>query len=260
MFVEIFVIHDMLDISKFLGEKVMPNRIYNIGICDDGKNICERMKEQLLLYAQVNKIEVEIQIWNTGEELQEYLDKGKHLDVLFLDIELFKMSGMEVADFIRNRLENRTMQIVYISSKTSYMQELFNTQPLTFLVKPITQEMIDETLTLAMKILGRNDARFQFKNGKEVYSLSYGEIMYFISDMRKIRIVTPKETIEFYGKLKEVSKNLPKDFLMIHHSYVVNKNYIRRYTYDEVEMIDNTRLTISKAFKKQVRDEILREG
>ena len=61
-------------------------------------------------------------------------------DILFLDIELFRMTGIEAGDFIRNRLEDRSMQIIYISGKSSYARELFKTQPMDFLVKPITKQ------------------------------------------------------------------------------------------------------------------------
>ena len=70
--------------------------------------------------------------------------EGNPLDVLLLDIELWKMTGIEAGSFIRNRLEDRRLQIVYISGKASYAWSLFKTQPLDFLVKPIRQEQVDE--------------------------------------------------------------------------------------------------------------------
>ena len=68
------------------------------------------------------------------------------------------------------------------------------------------------------------------------------------------------EEREFYGKLKDVADGLPQEFIIIHKSYVVNREYIARYTYEAVEMTDGTVLNISKANRKQVREIILQEG
>lgn len=68
-----------------------------------------------------------------------------------------------------------------------------------------------------------------------------------------------KATFEFYGKLKEVAECLPEEFIVIHQSYIVNREYVFRYTYEMVELVDGTILTISLANRKQVRDRILRE-
>ena len=109
--------------------------------------------------------------------------EGNPLDVLFLDIELWKMTGIEAGSFIRNRLEDRRLQIVYISGKASCAWSLFKTQPLDFLVKPIRQEQVDEVLDLAVKILGRNETKFAYQSGRDYYYIPYGDIRYFVSFM-----------------------------------------------------------------------------
>lgn len=234
--------------------------MYNIGICDDGRNICSAIENMILLYTKEREIKADTKVWYTGEGLCRYLEQGNRVDILFLDIELFELTGIEVGDFIRNQLENREMQIIYISGKSSYAQKLFKTQPMDFLIKPITQPQIDEALDLAVKIIGQNSETFEFKNGKEYYYVSYGEIMYFVSEGRKIKIITPHGEQEFYGKMRELEKNLPGEFITIHQSYVINREHVARYTYEMVELTNGTILTISKANRKQVREKILREG
>lgn len=233
--------------------------MYNIGICDDGKNICASIENMLLQCAKEQNILVDINVWYTGEGLQDYLAAGNHLDILFLDIELFKMTGIEVGEYIRKQLDNMGMQIVYISGKPSYAQQLFKTQPLDFLVKPISQDQINDTMETAVRIIKKKEERFEFQQGKQHYYVPMGDIVYFESEGRKIRVVTLKETFEFYGRLKEVAKRLSEDFIVIHQSYIVNKEYVFRYTYEMVELVDGTMLTISPANRKPVRDRILRD-
>ena len=116
--------------------------MYNIGICDDGENICASIENMILQYAEEKKIKTDIKLWYSGEGLCNFLKQGGHLDILFLDIELFELTGIEVGSFIRNKMEDRGMQIIYISGKSSYAQKLFKTQPMDFLVKPITRQQM----------------------------------------------------------------------------------------------------------------------
>lgn len=232
--------------------------MYNIGICDDGKNVCTSIENMLLQYAREKNIQVDTDVWYSGESLRDYLALGNHLDILFLDIELFKMTGIEVGNYIRNQLDNLGMQIVYISGKASYAQQLFKTQPLDFLVKPILQDQINEVMDMALKIAKKRNKRFEFQQGKDYYYIPMGDIVYLESEGRKVKVVTMKATFEFYGKLKEAAKCLSEDFIVIHKSYVINKEYVFRYTYEMVELVDGTILTISQANRKLVRDKLLR--
>lgn len=233
--------------------------MYNIGICDDGKNICASIENMILQYTNNNNIVANIFVWYTGERLCSYLKQGDHIDILFLDIELFKQSGIEVGDFIRNKLEDRQMQIIYISAKSSYAQKLFKTQPLDFLVKPILQSQVNEVLELAIKILKKNTEKFKFKYGQDYFYIPYGEICYLASEGRKIKIFTVNGQEEFYGKLKNIIEKLPDNFIMIHQSYIVNKEFIMRYTYEMVTILNGTKLDISKANRKMVREKLLKE-
>lgn len=233
--------------------------MYNIGICDDGKNICSQMEEMLIQYAQENNVKIEVNVWYTGESLKDYLSQGRHLDILFLDIELFKLTGIEVGDYIRNCLDNIGMQIIYISGKASYAQQLFRTQPLDFLVKPILQKQVNDVMGRAIRIIKKKKERFEFQNGRDYYYVPMGEIIYLESEGRKIKVATAKKRFEFYGKLKDVNKNLNEDFIMIHQSFIVNRNHIFRYAYETVELIDGTILSISIPYRKRIREILLKD-
>lgn len=233
--------------------------MYHIGICDDGENVCSCIENMLLQCAEEKSIQIDTLVWYTGEGLKGYLERGSQLDILFLDIELFQMSGIEVGKFIRNQLDDMGMQIVYISGKSSYAQQLFKTQPLDFLVKPVTKDQISDVLETALRVLRRKNEKFEFRLRKDYYYVPMGDIVYFVSEGRKVKIVTTKETFEFYGRLRETAGRLPEDFVIIHKSYIVNKEYIFRYSYETVELVNGIVLTISPANRKQVREKILRE-
>lgn len=234
--------------------------MYHVGVCDDSVNICSFIEKCLLQKANRENIVIKMETWYSGEELWSYLQTEDQIDILFLDIELLDMTGIEVAENIRNQLENWEIQIIYISGKTDYVQKLFKTQPMDFLIKPLDAEQIEKAFDTAKKIISKGMEKFEFQNGKEHYFISYNQIVYFTSSGRTVNLITISGNREFYGKLKEIGKNLPNDFIIIHQSYIVNSKYIKRYVYETIELDDGTILPISKIYRKQVRQRLLREG
>ena len=67
---------------------------------------------------------------------------------------------------------------------------------------------------------------------------------------------TEKE-YEYRGKLKDVADVTEEYFLLIHKSYLINMEHVEHYEYDNVVMKDKTRLSISKANRKKVRERLL---
>ena len=100
----------------------------NIIICDDEKSTCGELERMLMEYARKNGICFNIEVFFTGDSLADYLDK-EVVDVLFLDIEIPGLDGIMVGDYIRRKLENESIFIVYISSKEQYALQLFQNRP-----------------------------------------------------------------------------------------------------------------------------------
>ncbi len=73
---------------------------------------------------------------------------------------------------------------------------------------------------------------------------------------RKILIIKRDGQEEFYGKLKNLAEQLPKDFLMIHQSYIIHQVYVNMYSYESVTMMNGDVLSISKPYRKEVRAKV----
>lgn len=231
--------------------------MYNIGICDDEKSTCAELESMIFEYKKRSQVSIDVDVWYSGESLCNDLKNNNEYDLIFLDIELMELSGMEVGYFIRNQLEDYRTFIVYISSKRSYAMHLFKTQPLDFLVKPIRQEDINEILNKCLKIWEKRNLFFGFQKGGSRYNVLYDEIVYFCSDNKKIQIISIHDKKDFYGKIKTLILNLPSNFILIHQSYIINYNFISKCTYDLVDMVNGDTLTISKPYRKEVRKRIL---
>lgn len=69
--------------------------------------------------------------------MYQFICEGACFDIVFLDIELPKISGIDIGKKIRDEMHDETTKIVYISGKDSYAMGLFDVRPLNFLIKPI---------------------------------------------------------------------------------------------------------------------------
>lgn len=230
--------------------------MYRIGICDDDKELCSGLEEQIYSIAKELSLKADVEVWYSGEGILKDLQKGMELDLIFLDIELIQANGVSVGRFIRNDMEDIHTHIVYISSKQTYAMQLFQIQPLDFLVKPVSEEQIREVLTRSIRQRQSLKSCFEYKKGSTIYRVPSKDIAYFASMDKKIRLVTKDGQAEFYGKLKNILEELPADFIMIHKSYIVNQQYVSEYSYDCVKMADGTVLSISKPYRKEIRGKI----
>ncbi len=229
--------------------------MYRIGICDDEKNTCMEIEKMICEYAKQNSVEFTISTWYTGEELCEAFEETK-LDLLFLDIELVTINGIEVGRYIRNELENHEIAIAYISSKSSYAMDLFKIHPIDFLIKPVRYEDVMEIIEESLKYYRRNKMIFEY-HARGVYGkVQYKDIICFSSDNKKINITTPQSILSFNGRLRDILPQLPDNFIQIHQSYIINIDHMITCSYDSVTMLGNLVLNISQPYRKEVRRQI----
>lgn len=235
--------------------------MYRIGICDDDKIFCRQLEKYLGEYAEETGTVVETEVFLSGEDYLQYMEKKRSLDLLFLDIKLSGMDGVSVGQKIRSDLTNETMQIVYVSAVQGYAMSLFQNRPMDFLVKPIQKADVDRIMREYRRLFDGKKRFFEFRIGKAVCRVAASHIMYFQCEGKKIHIVTSDHNDrEFYGSMKDVEKQLDRDlFCVIHKSFIVNMNYVAEFRTDEVLMSAGVTLPISQAMRRNVRQRILEQ-
>jgi DNA-binding LytR/AlgR family response regulator len=232
--------------------------MFKIAICDDEVIICSLIESIILKYKQDTHIDIEVEVFYSGEEIFKYLEDF-YFDLIYLDIEMQKLNGIQIGKMIREQMENYATSIVYISGKDSYYKQLFDVQPLNFIEKPIQSGKIIDTLALALKLTDKFSKTFTYKKGYNIHKIQIKDIIYFESLEREIKIVTIKGIEKFYGKLEEVYEQLKKYlFMHIHRSYIINYTYVKVFKYTDVIMFNNEKLPISQSKRKIIREEQLK--
>jgi DNA-binding LytR/AlgR family response regulator len=228
--------------------------MFRIGICDDESIICSEIENIILNYGKSISEKIEVDVFYSGEELYEFLKNDNCLDMIFLDIELNKLNGIELGRIIRNELKNENIQIVYISSKENYAMELFEVRPLNFLIKPVDDVKIIKIVNKAMELINNIDIYFKYKQGHNFCKKEIKDIIYFESDNRQVKMVTTTDEITFYSNLSEIHSQLEAHkFFFTHKSYLVNYYHVAEFYYDKLILTNSHVLPISQSKRTEVR-------
>ena len=230
--------------------------MFRIAVCDDNDAVCSAIENTIDGFFKTESIHYEIDSFQSGEGLLEELNDHVKYDLIYLDIELAQLNGVAVGRYIRENLLDDYTQVAFISAKPSYALELFQIRPIHFLVKPFTPRQVIGILEKAMELQGRQIKIFSYKTGKVENRIPFKDIMYFSSETKKIIVHTRNEKDSFYGKLSEL--NLPDtEFIQIHKSFIVNKQYVKRFKFDSVLLSNEEELPISRAYRKIVRENLM---
>ncbi|MDD7403276.1 MAG: LytTR family DNA-binding domain-containing protein [Butyribacter sp.] len=225
-----------------------------IAVCDDDMKTCNLLEEYIAKICDDMDVKLELHIYDNSTELCECVQKGQKYEVLFLDIEMPNRNGIEVGSYLRKNCGDDSIQIVYISGSESYAMKLFETHPVNFLIKPLAYEAVEETLKNSLELMNTMAQKFVYRKKQDVYFVDYRDIMYFKSNNRKVQIVIPDQTLDFYGKLEEIYQTLPESrFLYIHKSFIVNIAFIKTFEYSSLSLLNGEVLPISQSRRKAIR-------
>lgn len=228
----------------------------NIAICDDSVEICNQLENILEQLSSEFKVQMKIESFYNENKFIKRIQNVKDFDLVFLDIELNNILGSQVGSYIRDELKWEKLSIIYISNKSDYALSLFKTRPHDFIVKPLTYENIKTTTSKYLELYKRNSKVFKYKIGSSFYKINIEDILYFESSDKLIIIHCIDRCVSFSGKLKdiyEVVLKLGTDFLLIHHSYLVNYDYVVEVNYDNVKMSNDEVLPISQSKRSEIR-------
>ena len=229
--------------------------MFKIAVCDDVASVCNELKTMIMdMKNDLICKEITIDTFYSGEALIDNIKEENLYDLIFLDIELGKINGVEVGHIIRKQMEDYVTKIIYISSKDIYDRQLFDVQPLHFLKKPIDSKKVFDDIQLAMKISEKENRNFEFKSFRNTIKVPYRDILYFESRGRKVFLMGTKNNYTFYGNINSLEEVLPKFFIHPNRSYFVNYEFVTCFKFEELIITDGRIIPISRNKRKEIRE------
>jgi len=189
----------------------------------------------------------------------EYLQKHS-VDLLFLDINMPKLSGISFPKFLQN-----PPLIIFTTAYSEYALESYELKAVDYLLKPIEFDRLLQAVMKAKEVLNQNKEEVTInpstsndvseqtvfiKSGSEFHQLSIQNIKYIESDGNYVTFHTTKRSILARYKLSEVVDILPSHlFIRIHRSFIIALKHIETIKKHCVT-IDETEIPISSKYRE----------
>lgn len=231
-----------------------------IAICDDEPHLLEHIKEKVELCLKKEKIFAIIQTYNSGRNLLYEIEDDTKFDMIFMDIEMPEMSGMELAKKVKELLPD--VIVVFVTSHFKYALDAYELNIFRYIPKNQINERLEFAIKDAVSLLQiQNNESYIISNNRRIERIMMKEILY-ISKEGKNGVFHMKEfgvTYKVRKTLSEIFEELSEDdFYFADRGCIVNLSNVNSVTQTQCIMIDSTRIDIAQSriadFKKRLNE------
>lgn len=222
--------------------------IINITIIENEPYELEKLCHALNTWSKNNFITLCITTYSSGEEY--FSSNTTHTsNIFFLDIQLDKMNGMDIAKQIRQ--DGYDGEIVFLTSFREYVFGGYKVHALNYLLKPLEIEALYSCLNEVKESLQTN--YYVFRNNQTIVQIEYRDILSFSSFLHNIDILTRNEHFNQNTTLSSILSHLPKQFVRVHRSHIVNMAHIHKISGNTITLSNRTTVPIGRQYLNDVR-------
>lgn len=226
----------------------------NIAICDDEPSFITTLRTFLNQYAEERQLNMNILEFRDGTELLNSYNTA--LDLIFLDIQMDKMDGLEAAGKIR--MMDSGVSIIFLTSMIQYALEGYKYNATNYIIKPIKYVRLKAEMDRWMQSYRPDGKPFLLvANDTGKYKVFMQDIYYIETFNRNLMIHSSTENILSYKKMKELEKELEEHrFIRCHSGFLVNLFYVKRVGKLELELTNGDKIPISQPKRKFVMEKL----
>lgn len=217
--------------------------MYRIAICDDNRADISYISGMLKKWAEDTGNTIHVESFPSAEAFLFHYEEESAYDILLLDIEMGRMSGMELARKIRQG--NRSVQIIFITGYMEYILEGYDVEALHYLLKPVTEAKFRHVLERAAEKLKHREKELYLSVGGSMVRIPLYEIRYL--EVRKNYVtIHAQEAYTVKKSLNELEKELDESFFRTGRSFIVNLRFIKKITKPQIFLKDKTAIPLSR--------------
>lgn len=208
--------------------------MFRIAIVEDEEEIRCQLGEYAQQYAQEYKTELEISLFSDGSEL--LAGYRPIYDILFLDIDMPGINGMETAERIRT--QDDEVVIVFVTNLMQYAIQGYAVRALDYVLKPITYGMFCLKLDKAIAMVrGRGGGQIILRLNEGIQRLDTRQIYYVEVQRGVLRYVTALGEFMVRGTLQSAAEELENyHFVRCNYWYLVNLLHVTKVGKDTAEV------------------------
>lgn len=219
-----------------------------VAIVEDDNVYAETLENHIRRFVNETKEAISIERFSDGVNFIED-DRGE-FDIVFMDIAMPHMDGLETAKRLRAR--NEQVCLIFITTLAKYAIRGYEVNAFDFLVKPVEYDLFELKFKKAISYFRRNADKTLVINGVDgMHRVNYSDIMFVESDKHYIIYWIVDGEIRSRDTMKVVSKNLiDKGFAAIRNSTLVNLAHVNRFQGNEV-IVGKEVLPVARSHKKE---------
>ncbi len=221
-----------------------------IAICDDDKNDLIYINKSIEKAFKIKNFKSEINLYLNAEQLLKDNLKCKY-DVIFLDLDMPIINGMDVASQI-NKL-NESTEIVFVTNHDELVYKAYKFKASGFLRKKYLENEIDEIADNLIENINLNRQFIVFVDSKKKYNIR--DIIFMQSDDHYVDIITETTKDTVRDSLNNIEKLYSHyGFIRIHSRYLVNYRYIYSIENNTVVLTSQHQLPMSRNKSTSVKE------
>lgn len=224
-------------------------------IIDDDIQFTNILKKIILKKCQHLQWQLEI---TTSSRPMDAIDGKNIYDIYFIDISMPELMGIDLAKKLREHHIYR--EFVFVSAYgRQYMRESIFVRPRAFVRKEHLDTDLDETLAVLKDIFCQPNTAITVKDNLKDTKIIPSEIIYIKSEEHYATIYSSSGTIQLIrNRLVRLEEQLRDfGFLRIHSRYLVNLNYLEDHHNQQIKLINNISLPISRNYMKRVNNALM---
>lgn len=228
-----------------------------IAICDDEDRYLKQIRESIQVIMQNKQVEeYEITVFSSAKILATQLHERQEYHVIFLDINMPEMSGLELAKKIRE--QNKDVILIFTTAFLDFAIEGYRLNVLRFLLKDMLNELLPECMEAVLCKLRLHTKRITYQFIEGTKDIQIEDIYYIESQKHKLifnLLHHEQKVCSLYGKLDDVNEQLVScGFIRIHKSFLVNSMYINSISNYKVKMQNKELLPVPREKFQQVKE------
>ncbi len=239
-----------------------------IAVVEDENVHAVMMVRLLKEWFKGSDIKSEILVFSSAESFLFEWENNKVWDVLFIDIQMPGINGIELAKSIRK--ESKNLAIVFVTGITDYMQDGYEVEALHYLVKPVDSAKVSYCMERASEIfnsekkknivlLEAEDITGGVESGQVILRLSPEDIFFMEASAHNTEIHTRDKLYRIRAGIGLTGKRFSQDmFVLCHRSFIVNLMYVSSIGKSEVTLDDGRKVPMSKRCAGAVRESFIK--
>ncbi len=187
------------------------------------------------------------------ESAEAFLDASPEVQIVFLDICMDGMNGIELARRLRNL--NERLLIIFLSTSSEFAFDAFPIHPFDYLIKPYPYARLEHVVKEAVRVLNLGDRKIPIRVARSVFNIPVGSIVSVVSQGHRVVVaIAGAESIQSIMTFSEFEKLLTSEerFLPINRGILVNMDYARALTGDTLTMLDGSAFALRTKNRSQI--------